>query len=178
MPTRASEQAASEPSWIVAARGATQASAEQVRAAADELAKLPGDGAARATQLLNALAAEPPTAAGLRAAAARLDAALPGFVSPGPRPPGQDQGQRRLTRAALMLFHGRVHLAATQVAAQKEPQAAALELLRAVEVVHQALRGANANRGLEWETRVGLGSPLFDEAERARGADKGTGPAR
>ena len=176
MTTQASEQAATATTWMAAASGARYVTEEQTHAAAQELSKLPGDGAARASRLLNELAATEPTAAGLRAAGAKLEAALPGFITAGPRPPGQDPSQRRLTRAALMIFHGRVHLIATKIAAQKDSAAAAVELLRTIQAVRPALHGANIGIELEEEARVGLGHTLYEAAARALTPD--TGPPR
>lgn len=175
MSTGASEPPPAAAGWTAAASGARYLTAEQTQAAAQELSKLPGDAPARATQLLSELAAQEPTANGLRAAGARLAAALPGFITAGPRPPGQDPSQRRLTRAALAIFHGRVHLIASKLAAQKDP-AAAVDLLRAIQTVRPALRGANIGVELEEEARDGLGHTLYELAAQTVAASGG--PAR
>lgn len=158
-------QGQSEPAWIAAARGSRYVKDEQVSQAATDVNKLPEGAAQKANKLLNELAAEASSPSGLREAGSKLSAALGGYVSAGPRPPGQDPSQRFVLRAALAVFHGRVHAMAKKLAGEKNNAAAAAELLRAIKAAKPSLRGTNAGLELEEEARSGLGHELYESAK-------------
>ena len=171
MNTRASEPAKSEAAWIAASRGSRYMNDENIQKAADEIIKLPGSAAQLVTNLLNDVAASAVTPAGLKAAAGKLDAAMPGLLTAGPRPPGQDPTKRKTLRGALAVFHGRVASMSKTIAADKQPLPLAVELLRAIAAAKPSLQGANAGLELEEEARAGLGHKLYEEAaQKAAGS--------
>lgn len=160
-------QGQNEPAWIAAARGSRYVKDDQVSQAAADVGKLPPGAAQKANKLLDELAASASSAQGLREAGSKLSAALGGYVSAGPQPPGQDPNQRCVLRAALAVFHGRVHALAKKIAAEKHNATAAAELLRAIKDAKPSLRGTSAALALEEEARTGLGHELYESAKAA-----------
>jgi hypothetical protein len=173
MSTHAADQASVSPAWMVAARGARYVKEEQIKSAGEELSKLPSELLPVAETLLNGLAATGLSPAGLREAGVKLEAALPSLSSRVPGPPGQDPNQRRVTRCALVVFHGRVQLIAKMIAAEPSPKQNAVELLRVIRSIRPSLQGASIGIAIEEEARIGLGHALFDEALQTVSASAG-----
>ncbi|MGE5183171.1 MAG: hypothetical protein ACM31C_13970 [Acidobacteriota bacterium] len=149
-------------SWIDEARGAKYVSDKDVAREAEELKKLPGDGHARATKLLDDMAATEASVAGIHADAKLLVAALPSFKSAGPVPPGSDPNQVRVLRAAMDLMHARVYKVGE--ATKARPVDVLTELMTAAMELDKLFERINRTSPLVEELRLAADKDKFFEA--------------
>jgi hypothetical protein len=153
--------------WVTAARGAQYYEERFLVREAEALKQLSGDGYQRATQLLDAMAATPDTADGVRAAAGLLAKGLPGFRAAGRQPPGPDPDQQRVRQAALALMHGRLYRIGTSI--KDKPIEQAVDLLRATDELDAVLAGATIGIDIMQELDAALGD-RFNEAWKRKAA--------
>lgn len=156
-------QSSEKSAWVALARAAQFVNEGTIKSAAADIDRLPKAQAVVAQKLLNELAQEAQTPAGIKQGAAKVVAALPQLVDPKTAGEGQDPVVAKVKRAALATLHGMVFKSGE--ALRGKPAQSAAELLRAVKEAQTALRDSLGVQLTE-EAREGLGHELYLSAAR------------
>lgn len=162
---------ASAATWTETAAQARRLGPDQLQQAERALARMDRPRRVQAEALLDRLAGEPATAAGLKAAADALAHELPDFADPSRPTDGTDPNVGAVRLAAQTLFQGMVLRAGAAARQGSQPADDALALLQTV----QALPGFDdASKGLlREELRQGLGAELYVAAMKANAPPPG-----
>lgn len=156
-------QSSEKSDWVALARAAQFVSEVPLKSAAADIDRLPGPQQKLARRLLGELAQEPQSAAGIKQAAAKVQATLPQRVDPKAATEGQDPTVAKVKRASLAVLHGLVSKAGQ--ALRGKPRPSAVELVAAVNEAQAVLRDSLGVQ-LKEEARKGLGHELYLSAAR------------
>lgn len=147
--------------WVVAARAAHHPRA--LGEAEALLQRLPGATRSRVVAVLDAVAAEEASAAGIAAGAARIREAIPGFVDPSSESSGLEPAIQALILGGQAVLKGRLVSVGQAIAAAPDLDAA-VALVREARALRDLDRWADA-AFLE-EADFGLGGELYVRAAR------------
>lgn len=156
-------QSSEKSDWVALARAAQFVNEATIKSAAADIDRLPGPQQKLARKLLGELGQAPQSAAGIKQAAAKVQAVLPQLVDPKNAAEGQDPAVAKVKRASLTVLHGLVFKAGQALRGKPVPQAA--ELVRAVSEAQGVLRDSLGVQLTE-EAREGLGHELYLSAAR------------